>query len=178
MSHANVIASEVRFNTVGEEPRSHKIAFYAFLTGIFIFGVGFTLSKFAYSLGTDLQPIGVLLGFAACLWFAIRIATGKSGRRINDQEVLIQPDTIALPHRNIDLHTVKVIDATLEYKGGITHGGSLRSMANGTGNCIRLVYKDASEESIRFYIPHASQLEILRKILQEARQRHAFLLIM
>jgi hypothetical protein len=170
--------SEVRFYLIGEEAKVEKLAFYAFVIGFGIFATGFILSELTYPIGADLQPVGLAVGLPASFFLVIRRATGKKGRKISKKEVIFKPDTITLAHRTIALSTVKIVDSELEYEGGIAHGGSVRNRADGTGNRMRLVYKDISEESFCFYIPDAPRLALLRQVLKEAKQRHAFVLIM
>ncbi|MEJ7664169.1 MAG: hypothetical protein WKG07_33895 [Hymenobacter sp.] len=78
--------------------------------------------------------------------------------------------------KEIDLRSIKVIEVEMAYKKFFLWEAP--DLFHGTANRMRLVYQNPVEEFICFYLESGWQLQALERILREAKQRHAIILIM
>ena len=137
-----------------------------------LFGIGCLLNLYNQALGTTLCNTSLFLLLPIMAFLSL---SQLPGRIIVAEKVTFKPDVIQIGSRTVDLQAVKAIDAVLEYKGGYR---SAKSIADGTGNRLRLIYQDSSEEEIRFYIAHVQHLQTLQAILAEAKSLHHLTLIL
>ena len=140
-------------------------------------GIGFLLNQISYSIGNVILSLGLPIYLLATGYTLFSRMIGTPEREIIAGSVTFQADKIVLGAKEIDLRSIKVIEVEMAYKGGPSYGSS-RSISDGTANRMRLVYQNPVEEFICFYLESGWQLQALERILREAKQRHAIILIM
>ncbi|AMM51606.1 hypothetical protein TH61_11060 [Rufibacter sp. DG15C] len=166
----------LKFNLVGKEKPLSKFMgrFGLFGMAVFIIGFFFGIAGFelAYTIAFLALPV---VGVPLLIYSIVNAINGK-GPELSKEFVTFQTDEIQIAAELIPVCNLKVIDATLDYKGR-PKGGKIPP-SDGTGSYIKLKFLNDDKRVCQFYLESKERAESLGGVLSEMKKKHPSLVLM